>query len=236
MKKYAFISDIHCNAIALAAVLADISDVDKIISLGDTVSDGAQPHQVIELLQQHIDVCIMGNMDSLMLNPELPPATDTRRQKFHDIALWSAEQLTEHELDFIHSYQSRAQVNDILCYHGSPRHNEDVIIPTTSDEQLASYFTGYDDISIFIGGHTHQHMLCKWRDKQVIVAGSVGLAYRYWTPNEAPRAPYAEYTLITIDNDVHQIEFKRVPYDVDAYHQAIRDSGMPHADWLVGTW
>lgn len=236
MNKYAFISDIHGNAIALQAVLADLPAVDVVISLGDTVSDGAMPHQVIEILQKHVDIYIMGNMDALMLNPELSPTTDERRQKFHDITLWSADQITNDEHEFIRGYQKTARVDDILCYHGSPRHNEEVIIPTTPDEQFAAYFAGYDDISIFIGGHTHQHMLRKWGEKQVIVAGSVGLAYRYWTPTEAPRANYAEYTLITINNGVHQIEFKRVPYDVDGYHQAILTSKMPHADWLVKTW
>lgn len=236
MKCYAFISDIHGNAIALKAVFDNLPDVDSIICLGDTVSDGAQPHRVAELLQQYADICIMGNMDALMLNPQLPEADNPRQQKFHDIALWSAEQLNDNEREFIRGYQSVAQIEDIVCYHGSPRHNEDVIIPTTPDEQLESYFAGYEDALIFIGGHTHQHLLRKWHDKQVIVAGSVGLAYHYWTPTNAPRANYTEYTLITVDNGVHEITFKRVPYDVAAYHQAIRDSGMPHAEWVIENW
>ena len=49
MTRIAVISDIHGNAVALDAVLADIerAGVDQIVCLGDAIQGGAQPAQTV---------------------------------------------------------------------------------------------------------------------------------------------------------------------------------------------
>lgn len=102
----ALISDIHGNAIALRAVLADIArfDVAEILCLGDVVADGPQPNEVLAILQEEEIPSVIGNTDKFLLNPKPHPVPDERRQRFLDISLWGAEQLTDDDCDFLQSF------------------------------------------------------------------------------------------------------------------------------------
>ena len=66
-----FISDIHGNFTALEAVLADIKkqQIDQLICLGDTVSLGPQPQEVLYALREWNAITIMGNHDQATLEP-----------------------------------------------------------------------------------------------------------------------------------------------------------------------
>ena len=63
--RYAFISDIHGNAVALEAVLKDIEvkQADKIIVLGDVAYRGPEPKKSVELIQSLETDVIKGNAD-----------------------------------------------------------------------------------------------------------------------------------------------------------------------------
>ena len=63
--KIAIFSDIDGNAIALEAVLKDIStrNIDLIFCLGDLVGYGAYPNEVIELIRKNHIPTILGNYD-----------------------------------------------------------------------------------------------------------------------------------------------------------------------------
>ena len=70
--RIAFISDIHGNLTALQAVLADIQErsVDQIVCLGDTITMGPQPAEVLKLLRELKCVCVKGNHEAATLDPE----------------------------------------------------------------------------------------------------------------------------------------------------------------------
>jgi diadenosine tetraphosphatase ApaH/serine/threonine PP2A family protein phosphatase len=61
----AIISDIHANAAALKAVLADIDarGITRIICLGDTVGYGPDPLECVDLVRERCAWCLMGNHD-----------------------------------------------------------------------------------------------------------------------------------------------------------------------------
>ncbi|MDP4156925.1 MAG: metallophosphoesterase family protein, partial [Bacillota bacterium] len=63
--RLAFLSDIHGNAVALDAVLEDISkrNVDKIIILGDISYRGPEPKRALELVKSLHTNVIKGNAD-----------------------------------------------------------------------------------------------------------------------------------------------------------------------------
>ena len=65
MNTIALISDIHGNAVALDAVLADIAaqGADHIVCLGDAVACGPEPEAVIERLREVGCACVVGNTD-----------------------------------------------------------------------------------------------------------------------------------------------------------------------------
>ena len=70
--KTAVISDIHGNATALEAVLADIAAnaVDRIISLGDNIGYGPEPEKAITLLREKNIPSVIGNHEIGILRPE----------------------------------------------------------------------------------------------------------------------------------------------------------------------
>jgi predicted phosphodiesterase len=65
MRRVAFISDIHGNAVALEAVLADIARrrVDEIVCLGDVAAGGPQPGEALERLRTLGCAVVRGNAD-----------------------------------------------------------------------------------------------------------------------------------------------------------------------------
>ncbi|NJN55696.1 MAG: hypothetical protein HC804_13670, partial [Anaerolineae bacterium] len=68
----ALISDMHGHAIALQAVLADIQQhpIDQIVCLGDVATIGFQPKETLELVQSLGCLCLMGNHDAALLQPD----------------------------------------------------------------------------------------------------------------------------------------------------------------------
>ena len=71
--RVALISDLHGNAVSLAAVFADIdaNRVDEVICLGDVATLGPRPSEVIAMLQQRECRCILGNHDAFMVDADL---------------------------------------------------------------------------------------------------------------------------------------------------------------------
>src|SRR3989442_1365661 len=67
--RVALVSDMHGNAVALRAALADVErhDVDLIVSLGDVAQGGPQPLECVELLRELGCPCILGNADDFLL-------------------------------------------------------------------------------------------------------------------------------------------------------------------------
>jgi predicted phosphodiesterase len=66
--RIALISDIHGNATALEAVLADLHQqhVDAIICLGDVATIGPQPKQILAKLKAVECICLLGNHDAAL--------------------------------------------------------------------------------------------------------------------------------------------------------------------------
>jgi diadenosine tetraphosphatase ApaH/serine/threonine PP2A family protein phosphatase len=86
----AIISDIHANAAALKAVLADIDakGIKRIVCLGDTVGYGPDPLECVDLVKAKCDWSILGNHDYGVLyeptnfNPGAESAAFWTREQF----------------------------------------------------------------------------------------------------------------------------------------------------------
>ena len=244
------ISDIHGNDVALQRVLSalDGEGVDEIVCLGDVAGTGPQPRTgpqpggVLERMRALDVPVVMGNVDSYMLHVDSVEApADELAAKFWDIDKWCAEQLTEADLEFMGGFQPTVRLDlgagiRALCYHGSPRSFDDAIRPNTPDGELAGFLGGYED-AVFAGGHTHFAMVRRFGASYVINPGSVGMAYDRTGPAEDIRlAPWAEYALVTVRAGALSIDLRRVEYDKSLVAEAVRASGMPHAEWLASEW
>jgi predicted phosphodiesterase len=235
----ALISDIHGNEIALEAALRDIdsSGIGDIVCLGDVASMGPHPVEVLRRVGELECPVVMGNADAFLLNPTVTSGDDEMR-KIEELDSWCAEQLSEDDRGFIRSFEATVSVDlggrELLCYHGSPRSFDEIIRPTTPDDELDEMLEGRS-AHVFAGGHVHFQMYRRHRRSIVLNPGSVGMSYSRTLPVEdVGLAPWAEYAVF--DRNSLSVSFHRVPYDKMLVADAIERSGMPHSDWLAAEW
>src|SRR5438105_2295811 len=172
--KYAVLSDIHANPIALEAVLADIEaqgGVDAYLVLGDLVAEGHDPVPVARRLASLRNAMfIRGNTDRYVANSELPEWMDLaepapeRRSNFvtavRSLAWTTGCLAASGWLDWIKSLplEQRLVLPDgarVLCVHAAPGLDYGTgIHPGVSDDELASVLTGCGADLVLVG-HTH---------------------------------------------------------------------------------
>lgn len=89
--------------------------------------------------------------------------------------------------------------------------------------------------TILAGGHTHQPMVRRYKDKLILNPGSVGLPYMQIGDKEH-NPSWAEYAILHNEGRRFGIELRQVMVNVTAVQAAILASGMPHASWLASEW
>jgi predicted phosphodiesterase len=254
--KVAVISDIHANAVALDAVLADMEGdrVDRLICLGDLPALNPQPREVMERIYALGCPVLRGNVDDriprhLSAEPEsavafrsvvgpLPP--DEVAQRLHDIEVWCADQLTDADNAWLLALPLTLEIplddrTTLLCFHGSPRSNMDLLFPAAPDAALDEFLAGVA-APVMVGGHTHAQMLRPYRDKTLINVGSVGRAVIRAPMRRIRNAPWAEYGIIGWESGRLSVDLRRVPFDLEQLVTAMYTSGMPHAAWWEAEW
>jgi predicted phosphodiesterase len=238
--RFAFISDLHGNLHALEMVLADLqrAPVDEIVCLGDVASLGPQPREVLARLKQLEIPVIMGNHDTYLLNPQL---TEKHHPWLRAAEQWCLAQLSEDDLGFVRSfkpYLNLAGGSDIrlLCFHGSPRSNEEWLYPTTTSEMLDEIFSE-QNAQVWIGGHTHAQLVRQHKGKLLLNAGSVGMPFEF--PMRGPNQRvlrWAEYATLEITDGCISTSLRRVPIDFEYVAQIARASGLPDVEFWLSTW
>ncbi|MDA8218048.1 MAG: metallophosphoesterase family protein [Dehalococcoidales bacterium] len=232
----AVISDIHSNLAALQAVLADMSSVDEVWCLGDTVGYGPDPNECLALLLQQKHLAIAGNhdwasvgkLDLSSFNPDAQTAN-----------LWTSAQLTDTNKEIIRNLPRELTVGEFTLAHGSPR---EPIWEYILDSGQAAANLRYFDTKYCLVGHTHvpavflspagrepagsQHpssdTVVRLGERRLIVnPGSVG------QPRDGdPRAAYA-----ILDTAGGTLRFRRVEYDIAATQEKMRRAGLPYVLW-----
>ena len=238
--RIALISDIHGNNVALDAVLADIrkQQIDSVVCLGDVATLGPQPIETLEGLKELNCVCIRGNHDSSLLQPE--KALDYKvSEPLLPSLEWCLAKLDSSDLEFVRTFQPTLRVqlgegDEMLCYHGSPKSNIDNILSDTPFEELNGFLSGWD-AKVMAGGHTHLQMLRHYNGMMIINPGSVGNAFLapHNSKKQPTLMPWAEYAIVNRVDGQITVEFKRIFYDIDFLIQTIRKSDIPLKDWLL---
>jgi predicted phosphodiesterase len=240
--RVALISDMHGNAVALDAALADVEgeQCDQVVSLGDVAQGGAQPAQVVDRLRELGCPCVFGNSDDflLTLEPGAEPLDDEQLERVLTVARWSREELGPERLEFLRTFDPTVEVAldgwRLICCHASPRSNEEIVVPQTPREHVRSLIGDADAVA---GGHVHRQWLDSFGRKSWISVGSVGLVHDFGQPLDGRSLlPYAEYAIVDGSNGELDVEFKRVRYDVAAVVRSIGECGMPEADRFVAEW
>ncbi|HEX5440200.1 MAG TPA: metallophosphoesterase family protein, partial [Ktedonobacterales bacterium] len=134
------IADIHGNLIALETVLTELAleSLDQLICLGDVAALGPQPGEALARLRTLQCPVAMGNTDTWLL----APSSDIDGDRFdRAITQWTIAQLADDDRAYIASFPPTIELalgdgRTLLCFHGSPRSYDDVIVPTTPDDEL----------------------------------------------------------------------------------------------------
>jgi putative phosphoesterase len=241
--RIAFISDIHGNFTAFQAALADIKSqsIDQIVCLGDAVTIGPQPIEVLNALRELNCLYIRGNHDAAVLDPENAVQYQIAPHLIPDL-YWCRDQLSPADFEFIGSFNPMQKIklpmdNRILAFHGSPLSFTDIIQATTPSKQLDEYIEG-QKANIFIGGHTHIQMVRRYGKKLILNSGSIGNAFTsVFTPgNPVILLPWAEYMIINQSGNSLSIDSRRVYFDTAEVLKKVKESQVPCADWWLNQY
>ena len=239
----AVLSDMHGNCFALDHVLADIRQqgIEQIVCLGDAIQGGAQPSQTLARLRELNCPVVMGNADAwLLTGQETSPHEQTNEQQ-QAVRAWSLSHLSQDDIAFMQRFHPTIELQigagqTVLCFHGSPRSFDDIILPTTSDETVREFLSG-SDATLYTGGHTHTQQLRRISNGWYFNPGSVSLAYNWERSKERLRVdPWADYAIVSTTGDSFGITFRHVPFDVDELARIIRASGRPYAEEAIATY
>jgi predicted phosphodiesterase len=219
--RVAALYDVHGNLPALAAVLEEVDalGVDAIVCGGD-VASGPMPAESLDAFRARGARFVRGNADRVL---ELRGANDG--ETWVRARYWVADRLGEERLAFLAGLPLDLTLDvdglgPVRFYHGAPGSDEITITRLTPDERLRGLLAGLDE-RVVVCGHTHVQFDRVVDGTRVVNAGSVGAPY------EAEPAVY--WALIGPD-----VELRRTDYDIEATVDAIRATGYPRAEDIVG--
>jgi diadenosine tetraphosphatase ApaH/serine/threonine PP2A family protein phosphatase len=240
--KYALLSDIHSNLHALDACLAhaNAQGAERIAILGDMVSYGAFPSEVVarcQALQYEGAIVLRGNHEELVQtrnvntpNPSLGSQT----------AQWTHDQLSPAQRFWLETRPLTERVDQMFFVHASAdaperwRYVDDERIAGLSLDAACAH----PDVRYVFGGHVHhQSLYYRGTGRQLMAfkpTSGVPIPtpkHRQWIatigsvgqPRDGnPRAMYAVF-----DSSAAKLTFHRVAYDHRAAARAVREAGLP---------
>lgn len=224
-KRVAVLADVHGNAEAFAAVLAEVDteQPDLIVHCGGFTWDPL-PVETASLLAGRDVWFVRGNADRAVseLAERLavaPSAAGTTERE-----PWIVAQHGQALPELVRSFAPTVEIEivglgDLLLCHGSPRSDEELVTAETPDARLARAIEGID-ADVVVTAHTHVSYVREALGRTLLNPGSVGIPYE--------GAPGAYWALLSPG-----VEQRRTAYDLDATEERYRRSGDPMAEEMV---
>jgi len=233
------ISDIHGNLQALEAVLAAVGTVDQLWNLGDMVGYGANPNEVIELIRPLALVNVRGNHDRVCCGL-------TSSQGFNPVAAeaaeWTRQKLTKENLEWLRHMPKGpvAATERAMCAHGSPLHEDHYIVSMrdawTPLQRMQTEITFFGHTHVQGGFSQREHEWeedrPEYQEQDVAEHGTIGVPVgtrHLINPGSVgqPRDNDWRAAFAIYDDELEEVTFFRIPYDVEAAQAAIRAAGLP---------
>lgn len=226
----AVIADVHSNAPALEAVLADIArrGVTSIVNLGDNANGPIDPARSVALLRGSEAVHVRGNGDRM---------TGDGGPNVRGSAAFARERLDEEALHWLRELPVVERGEGWMAFHATPRSDEEYLLENViaertmlaSREEITARLVGAD-APLLLCGHTHIPRVVRLEDgRMVLNPGSVGLpAYVDDNPPShrvETGAPDARYAIARLDPIGWRVDLVSVPYDWRAAAAAARAAG-----------
>lgn len=230
----AFLSDIHANVPAFAAVVAELAtDPPDVVVLNGDITWGTFPSGTVDLIERlrgmvRDVVLIRGNGDRAVL--ELHDGTRSAESPRDG---WMVAHHTARDIEVLRGVVFQVDVDIagfgvVRACHGSPRADVEIVTPATPLGRLAAA-TADVDADVLLTGHTHLQFhrhLDGMRVRHSVNPGSVGIPYG----GSAPGA----YWLRIDPTRADPLDFRCTGYDVEAYLAEMLATDDPGAERVAG--
>ena len=231
------LSDIHANAVALDAAFRSVDGRwDRALCLGDVVGYGPDPNEVTDQIRTLGIQSIRGNHDKAVAGLVSTDDFNTVARAASD---WTRSQLREENLEFLRSLPpGPVQAEGVVLVHGA-YHDEDEYV-FSPEQALDGLIESPAGVTFF--GHTHLQGGFSYLYDQLEVltpransgAGFSALGLEplkkyLLNPGSIgqPRDSDPRAAFVVADLEHRVVEFWRVPYDISAVQQRMRQAGLP---------
>lgn len=169
--RIALVSDIHANFEALKSLSAILTEVDRVVCLGDFVGYYCQVNEVLDFMRHLNALCILGNHDRFLLNgcPDSASEAVCFGIEYADRVIASEHRQWLSTLPLV--WGGVLDERSLLLSHGSPwRPLTDYLYADNAAlEQLMMF-----DYDVIAFGQTHRPLLRATQRPLLINPGSVG--------------------------------------------------------------
>jgi diadenosine tetraphosphatase ApaH/serine/threonine PP2A family protein phosphatase len=231
--RIAVVADVHANLTAFEAVVADWGEVDEVWSLGDVVGYGPDPNECVARLcsLRHVgipgnhDWAALGKLDVADFNPAARAAAE-----------WTGQRLSPEARAYLGQLGQVERRDPFTLVHGS------VVSPIweylLDTGAAAASFERLETPHALIG-HSHVPLMFVAEGNgrvggQLLHPGpafDLAGARRILNPGSVgqPRDgdPRASYAVVERHDDRVTFQLRRVPYDVAATQERMRQAGLP---------
>lgn len=232
MTRIAFISDIHGNAVALEAVLADIKDkkVDQIYVLGDIAYRGPEPKRAVELVRELNTTVIKGNADEWTVRGvQQGEVADHILDIMNEERQWIVSRLDQSDLRYLQELPSELTLSlsdslDLHAFHATPDSLFEIVLPETPKEQLEEKLMT-KPASLYVYAHIHLPYIRYVNGKCLVNIGSVGLPF-----DGLARSSYA---IVEAEQDRYRVTIERVAYDIEKVVKQYQEGEYPNQQVMI---
>ncbi len=223
--KIAVFSDIHGNLQALETIVQDIkkNNFDEVICLGDIIAMGPNPKECIDLIIENNYKMVLGNHELYYLKGT--QIDDEMGEGEIQHQNWIKGQLKDDYIDCLNKCSMKIEITKnnikllfqhfLIDYDSKDEYPfEDLSV--VKDGRINKKFDKINTDYMFIG-HEHKSFEIEIYNKKLVDIGSSGCRKNDET----------FYTIITIENDVVNIEKKYLIYDRDKFVSAIKNIEYP---------
>ena len=232
--RVAILSDIHGNVQALEAVMKDIKEnkCEKVLCLGDLAMAGPQPDKAIDFVREQNNwEVIQGNTDKMIadFSPEILENAKNNFPVMGNALADDVKLLDDDRKEFLKNLPAQKELEiegvKILLVHGSPRRNNEDILPNQPLSKIEEILEGVSADLIFCG-HTHIPAGYQTNKRQTVVnVGSVG--------RPMTKEPKSCYVIADFENGGFSIEHRFVDYDRDLAAKLMRERRFDGADKIA---
>lgn len=237
--RLALLADIHGNARALQAVLAEIGrhQPDRIVVLGDLALNGPHPDEAVSMvmaLEAAGGLIIAGNTDIAVADGDYAaafPWLDDIPVGHRAAAEWARDQLSDEQLEYLRRLpaERRLAMGDdlVLACHASPG-SQTSGMPSDLDAAVTMQYATRTDARVICCGHTHVADVRELGRKLLVNPGSCGYAF--------DGSPDACWGLLTLaEGEEPEAQLFRVAYDAQAVAQEVSARGLPSDVYRAAT-